>query len=98
MGTLHGVEHGLDRSGAGVGLIDGGGVERGSGFVDDIEQRNGDVGGEAGLVADLGGAEDVDGGEVEVVLLQVMGRLFEKPTPVVRYHHGIDPRCRDPFQ
>jgi hypothetical protein len=37
--------------------------------VEDVEQHNGDVGGEAGLVADLGGAEDVDGGEVEVTLL-----------------------------
>jgi hypothetical protein len=87
--VLHGVEHGLDRRRAEVGLIgggslvvtagelgvkgdvgvSGGGVERGSRLVDNVEQHDEDVGGEAGLVADLGGAEDVDGGEVKVALL-----------------------------
>jgi len=52
------------------------GVEHGSGLV-------------AVLVADLGGAEDIDGGEVEVALLRVVGRLLEQPSPVVRDHLGV---------
>ena len=58
--------------------------------MDDVEQRDGDVGGEAMLVADLGGAEDVDGGEVEVVLHRVVGRLLEPPSLVVWDHLGVD--------
>ena len=41
------------------------------------------------LVADLGGAEDIDGVEVEVALLRVVGRLLEQPSPVVRDHLGV---------
>jgi hypothetical protein len=71
------------------------GVEHRGGLVDDVGQRDGDVGGEAVLVADLGRAEDVDGGEVRVELLRFVGRLLEQPTPVVGDHHGIEPSSRD---
>jgi len=40
-------------------------------------QRDGDVGGEAVLIADLVGAKDVDGGEVDVALLWVIGKLLK---------------------
>jgi hypothetical protein len=57
--------------------IGGGGVGHGNELVDDVEWHDWDDGGEAALVADLGGAEGVDGREVELALFQIVGRLLD---------------------